>query len=55
MSRLVEFRALERLLATSPKNEFSFVKVDLRLLREFEFESKPHNPLKLLTVRKLLP
>ncbi|MNE09466.1 hypothetical protein D3C80_1021400 [compost metagenome] len=44
MSRLAEFRALERLLATK-KSELSFIKIDPRLIREFEFESKLHNLL----------
>lgn len=44
MSRLAEFRALERLLAAK-KNELSFIKIDPRLIREFEFESKLHNLL----------
>ncbi|MDP9520516.1 histone-like nucleoid-structuring protein, MvaT/MvaU family [Pseudomonas putida] len=41
MSRLAEFRALERLLAAK-KSELSFIKIDPRLIREFEFESKLH-------------
>ncbi|MEX5504426.1 histone-like nucleoid-structuring protein, MvaT/MvaU family [Pseudomonas putida] len=44
MSRLAEFRALERLLAAK-KSELSFIKIDPRLIREFEFESKLHNLL----------
>ncbi|MCE7761501.1 transcriptional regulator [Pseudomonas putida] len=44
MSRLAEFRALERLLATK-KSELSFITIDPRLIREFEFESKLHNLL----------
>ncbi len=38
MSRLAEFRAFERLLETK-KPELSFIKIDPRLIREFEFES----------------
>ncbi|XBT41973.1 histone-like nucleoid-structuring protein, MvaT/MvaU family [Pseudomonas viridiflava] len=41
MSRLAEFRALERLLAAK-KSEFSFIKINPHLKREFEFESKLH-------------
>lgn len=44
MSRLAEYRALERLLAAK-KSELSFIKIDPRLRREFEFESKLHNLL----------
>ncbi|WP_336335294.1 histone-like nucleoid-structuring protein, MvaT/MvaU family [Pseudomonas putida] len=44
MSRLAEFRALERLLATK-KPELSFITIDPRLRREFEFESKLHDLL----------
>ncbi|WP_144173732.1 histone-like nucleoid-structuring protein, MvaT/MvaU family [Pseudomonas sp. Kh13] len=44
MSRLAEFRALERLLAAK-KSELSFIKIDPRLKREFEFESKLHDLL----------
>ena len=40
MSRLAEFRALERLLTAKP--ELSFIKIDPGLIREFEFESKLH-------------
>jgi len=41
MSRLAEFRALEWLLATK-KAELHFIKIDPRLKRELEFESKLH-------------
>ncbi|ENQ3159637.1 transcriptional regulator [Pseudomonas aeruginosa] len=44
MSRLAEFRALERLLATK-MSELSVIKIDPRLRREFEFESKLHELL----------
>ncbi|MFV3337066.1 histone-like nucleoid-structuring protein, MvaT/MvaU family [Pseudomonas sp. NY15349] len=44
MSRLAEFRALERLLAVK-KSELSFIKIDPRLKREFEFESKLYDLL----------
>ena len=44
MSRLAEFRALERLLATK-KSELYFIKIDPRLKREFEFESKLYDLL----------
>ncbi|WEK29002.1 MAG: DNA binding protein [Candidatus Pseudomonas phytovorans] len=44
MSRLAEFRALEQLLAAK-KRELSFIKIDPRLAREFEFESKLRNLL----------
>ncbi|MFJ4453985.1 histone-like nucleoid-structuring protein, MvaT/MvaU family [Pseudomonas sp. NPDC089392] len=44
MSRLAEFRALERLLSAK-KSELHFIKIDPRLRREFEFESKLHDLL----------
>ncbi|AYG44693.1 transcriptional regulator [Pseudomonas sp. Leaf58] len=44
MSRLAEYRALERLLA-SKRSELSVIKIDPRLRREFEFESKLHDLL----------
>lgn len=44
MSRLAEFRALEHLLAAK-KSELSFIRIDPRLKREFEFESKLHDLL----------
>ncbi|MCY1441094.1 hypothetical protein D9M71_573970 [compost metagenome] len=44
MSRLVEFRALERLLAAK-QSELSFIKIDPQLRREFEFEGKLHDLL----------
>ncbi|HEN8798989.1 DNA binding protein [Pseudomonas sp. CM25] len=44
MSRLAEFRALERLLAAK-KSELSFIKVNPHFKREFEFECKLHDLL----------
>ncbi|MBK4995139.1 DNA binding protein [Pseudomonas sp. S37] len=44
MSRLAEYRALEWLLA-SKKTELHFIKIDPRLKRELEFESKLHDLL----------
>ncbi|RCL21036.1 transcriptional regulator [Pseudomonas sp. AFG_SD02_1510_Pfu_092] len=44
MSRLAEFRALERLL-TAKKSELSFIKINPRLQRELEFERKLHDLL----------